>query len=69
MLTILTDTGGNKPANCPLMKTCKEWPADMTVKEGYFPFTRNCSLLSIFTLQHQKEKDKKVVRLTNQNRY
>jgi hypothetical protein len=31
------------PVNCPLMNTCKAWPADITVSVGFFPLLRNCS--------------------------
>jgi hypothetical protein len=38
------------PDSCPLMNTCKAWPADKIVRKGYFPLFRNSSLASIITL-------------------
>lgn len=48
------------PDNWPLMKTCRAWPADRTLRKGYFPLFRKPSLGSILTLQLAKEKERKV---------
>jgi hypothetical protein len=41
------------------MKTCKAWPAERTVRKGYFPLLKNSSLASILTLGRRKNKYKK----------
>ena len=41
----------HSPASSPLMKTCIEWPADITVRRGSRPFFKNCSFESMLTLK------------------
>lgn len=44
------------PTSWPLTKTCIAWPADKTVRTGYFPLLKNPSLASICTLKRENRR-------------
>lgn len=46
------------PESCPLINTCKAWPADETVRTGGFPPLKNPSLGSISILNDRNKQEK-----------